>query len=412
MQRVRMSLAYFSKYDWEAEVVMVNELQVDMDKDPILLQSVPLKIKLHRVNAFAKKWTSKIGLGSIALRSLWQYKKKVNALLKNQKFDLIYFSTTQFPVLTLGPYWKKKFNIPYVIDMQDPWHSDYYEQNPQVEKPAKYWFSYRLNKYLEPIAMKQVDGLIAVSKGYLNDLNKRYPNTQNIPQQVITFGAFEKDMEIAAQQNFEPTLLNPIYKNLVYIGRGGADMHEALEILFKGFRLALERDFEKFKEVRFNFLGTSYAPQGQGKKSILPIAEKVGVQDYVMEQTDRIPFYQSLHTLKQADALVIIGSNDPQYTASKIYPYLMAQKPLLALFHSESSAAQIIQNCQAGQVVAINTNKNDSLNELVYDRLIDLLDPNYQTNFNPTEFEKYSAQAMCKAQSDLFDQVLTSVKSF
>src|SRR5690349_13954411 len=101
MQRIRMSLPYFKQYGWEAEIVTVDPKYSDMQKDDLLTQSIPDDIKLHLVKAFSKKWTSKIGLGSIALRSIGSYMLKVNQLLKNQRFDLIYFSTTQFPVCIL-----------------------------------------------------------------------------------------------------------------------------------------------------------------------------------------------------------------------------------------------------------------------------------------------------------------------
>jgi len=120
MQRVRMSLPYFKALNWEAEVVMVHEKYVDMVMDPLLLETVPKDIPIHKVNALPKKWTSKLGLGSIALRSLWYFRKRGNQLLKHGNFDLVYFSTTQFPVCILGAYWKRKYHIPYVIDMQDP----------------------------------------------------------------------------------------------------------------------------------------------------------------------------------------------------------------------------------------------------------------------------------------------------
>ena len=112
MQRVRMSLPYFNACEWEAEVVMVDERYSDMVTDELLLKSIPSAIKIHKVKAFNKKWTSKLGLGSIALRSLWFYKQKVNRLLKTGKYDLIYFSTTQFPVCVLGPYLKRNFKYP------------------------------------------------------------------------------------------------------------------------------------------------------------------------------------------------------------------------------------------------------------------------------------------------------------
>ncbi|RYY66626.1 MAG: hypothetical protein EOO13_15555, partial [Chitinophagaceae bacterium] len=146
MQRVRMSLPYYREFGWEAEIVAVNPAYTDMVTDPLLAETVPNDVPIHYVNAFPKKWTSKIGLGNIALRSLLHYRRFVNQLLKQKKFDLIYFSTTQFAVTILGSHWKRKFNVPYIIDMQDPWHSEFYQNKPKNERPPKYWLAYQLSK--------------------------------------------------------------------------------------------------------------------------------------------------------------------------------------------------------------------------------------------------------------------------
>src|SRR5690348_15376878 len=98
MQRIRTSLPYFNQFDWDAEVVTVDEGYSEMVKDPLLMQSLPTDLKIHRVKALSKTLTAKVGLGSLGLRSLWYYRQKVNQLLKAEKYDLIYFSTTQFPV--------------------------------------------------------------------------------------------------------------------------------------------------------------------------------------------------------------------------------------------------------------------------------------------------------------------------
>jgi hypothetical protein len=74
MQRVRMSLPYFQELGWEVEVVTVDERYTDLPRDEFLLQSLPGGIKVHRVKALDKRWTSKLGLGSLALRSLWFYR--------------------------------------------------------------------------------------------------------------------------------------------------------------------------------------------------------------------------------------------------------------------------------------------------------------------------------------------------
>lgn len=404
MQRVRMSLSYFTENGWDAEVVMVDERYSDMQWDNLLLQSVPSNIKIHKVKALAKKWTSRFGLGSIALRSLWFYRKKVNQLLKNRKYDLIYFSTTQFPVCTLGPYWKKRFGIPYVIDMQDPWHSEYYQNKPKDQRPKKYWFSYRLNKYLEPVALKNVDGLISVSADYITDLKKKYPQIVSIPAETITFGAFEPDMQIASDNavNFQP-ILKPGFKNIVYTGRGGYDMHKAIGPLFEAFRDGLLTNKAVFEKLRFYFIGTSYAPVGQGMATITPLAEQCGVQEYVTEITDRISYYHTLTTLQQADGLFIPGSDDPKYTASKIYPYLLTGKPLLATFNRESPAINTLHEYGAAYVF----DYEDAPKAKIIAFLTSIAEGKLTTaTYNAGAIEKHSARQMTMEQCRLFDRVL------
>lgn len=409
MQRIRMSLPYFKEFGWQPEVVTVYPKHSDMVKDPLLLESVPDDVKIHFVDALPTKYTSTIGLGSLALRSLWYYYKTVGRLLKDKHFDLVYFSTTQFPVMILGNYWKKQFGVPYVIDMQDPWHTEYYQDKPKSERPRKYWFSYRLNKYLEPIAMKRVDGLISVSKAYITTLQNRYPRLKNLPVETLTFGAFKKDFELTARQK---TLKAAFKKeagliNLVYIGRGGFDMQAAVRLLFTAFKNGLSANHALFSKLRFHFIGTSYAPKGKGTPSILPVAKELAVAEFVHEQTDRISFYQNIYTLLEADALVIPGSDDPQYTASKIYPYILAEKPLLAIFNPLSSAAEIICNCNAGQVANLTEPEKAVLT--IYQSLSDIAGGvNTRTDINQEAFEEFSARNMTRKQCKLFDRVVGS----
>lgn len=408
MQRVRMSLPFYSEFDWEVEVVCVAEKYTDAVFDYLLNESVPDNITVHHIKALPKKITYKFGLGSIALRSLWHYKTYVNQLLKKKKFDLVFFSTTQFPVCVLGPYWKKKFGIPYVIDIQDPWYTNYYEDKPKHKRPKKYWFSYRLDKYLEPIAMKRVSGLMAVSDAYIEDLTIRYPHLLKLPRATITFGGFKKDLEIASEHNTNFKLSfnkNPDYRHIVYVGRGGFDMQRAVMILMKAFKEGLKSNFEIFKILRFHFIGTSYAPLGSGQKTLFSVAEKLGVGDYVTEQTDRISFYESIFNLQNADALFIPGHEKPAYTASKMYPYIMTEKPIIAVFNLESSAAQSLIACKAGFVADILDFKKSIVKIKAFLKNI-AEDKAFKIETDWDEFEQYRAKATTKKQCDLFDDAL------
>lgn len=404
MQRVRMSLPYFAACGWDVEVVTIDDQYADLAKDELLLQSLPPGIKVHKVKALSKALTSKVGLGSIAIRSLWYYRKTVNRLLKDNKFDLIYFSTTQFPVCILGAYWKKRFGIPYVIDMQDPWHSDYYINKPKSEQPPKYWFAYRLNKCLEPIAIKNASGLISVSAGYIDELKLRYPVIQKVPAATITFGAFEPDLQIAkTNQKLFAGLLDDGFINVVYIGRGGKDLHKAISPVFEALRTGLNTNKEQFDKIKLYFIGTSYAPAGQGINTILPLAKHYGIEEHIVEITDRISYYQALLTLQQADALFIPGSDDPKYTASKIFPYLLTKKPVLAIFNAASSAIPIMQQYGVEHVY----NYDDVTSENLFIFFEQLIKGNFQAvEYNAEAVKKYSAHEMTLAQCRLFDRII------
>jgi len=412
MHRVRHSLPYFNEMGWQAETWIVEPAYVDRDRDPLLIDTVPDDANVRTVQALDTAWTQKLGLGSLALRSLPFYFWHVSRRLTEGDVDLVYFSTTAFPVLILGRYWKKRFGVPYIIDMQDPWHNDYYVGKPKEEQPPKFWFSYRLNKYLEPVAMQGVDGIISVSQGYCDTLRERYENVQPEMCKVIPFGAADVDFEVMEDSGVTQPFIDPHDDTIdvVYAGRGGHDMATAAQGLFTALARGREKRPGLFGRVRMHFVGTSYAPAGEGEKTIEPIARQCGVGDAVSEHTDRIPYFQSLRLLRDADHLVIPGSDDPDYTASKLYPYILSKRPVLAVFNENSSVVDILQGTNAGTAVTFNEQTDaEALGQQVYARWTSMLERlPYTPDTNWKAFQPYTAEAMARRQVEVFDRITAS----
>jgi hypothetical protein len=409
MHRVRQSVSYLEELGWKPTVVVVEPARTEGVMDPLLSQTLPSDLEVIAVNAFSTRWTRKFGLGSLALRSLWYYFRVVTALLRRRRFDLVYFSTTMFPVTILGAYWRHRFGIPYIIDMQDPWHSEHDLQLPPSQRPSKFWFSYRLNKYLEPVAMKKAAGIIAVSQGYCTMLQQRYPNITPANCTVIPFGAYARDFEMLSvyQANTHAVKVAEDCIPVVYVGRGGHDMHKAATLLFKAFKLGLSREPAVFGKVRMYFVGTSYAAGGKGKQTLKPVADREAVGAYVTEHTDRVPYVEALHLLSSAGMLLIPGSVDPNYTASKLYPYIMANKPLLAVFNQQSSVVNVLQETRAGEcVVFADEDDTAALIEQVYRKWLHILSKlPYKPDTDWAAFEKYTAREMTRRQADFFDGI-------
>lgn len=364
MHRVRQSLPYFEELGWQVEVICVKQSHAEAYSiDPLLMHSIPKNIKIHEVKAFPVKFTRKFGLGSLSIRAWLHIKKKGNELLKQQHFDLIYFSTTAFNVMALGPGWKKKFGVPFILDMQDPWRNDFYLDKPAVQRPPKFRIAYAIDKRLEAYTVPAADGVISVSKSYCDTFLQRYPSFKSVPWKVVTFGASMADNEIMRRYVEQSSIRFSQQKfNVVYAGRGGYDLRFALAIVFKAFAKGLAENQVLFSKLHFWFIGTSYAPAGKGQKTIAPMAINYQLGQYVTEIPDRMPFFETLFLLDKAGMLLVPGSTDTAYTASKIYPYILAQKPLLAVFYKESSVVKVLSELHFGKLITFDhVNNNDDV---------------------------------------------------
>lgn len=295
--------------------------------------------------------------------------------------------------------------------MQDPWFSDYYNNKPAKDRPVKHWFSYRFNKYMEPIAMKSCDGLISVSQEYIDNLRIRYPNLKNRPSSVITFGVSEIDAKIAAQQpmcNSAITIIEKEKFNLLYIGVCGSFMHKTIERLLLAVQMGLNSDRYLFEKLKISFIGTSYAPKELAKKFVLPIATQLGIANSIYEQTDRISYYDALQLMNLADALFIPGTDESGYTASKLYPYIMSKRPILAIFHQNSNAIKILEECTGIKSFLLNESKDFQVQK-IYELLKRwLLSKPTKPKLNYNAFRHYTAYEMAKKQVDFFNEVLFS----
>ena len=86
-----------------------------------------------------------------------------------------------------------------------------------------------------------------------------------------------------------------------------------------------------------------------------PIARECGVADVVTEMPGRLDYLDALSVLTQASGILLLGSSERHYTASKLYPALLAQRPILALFHEASSVVSILRAAGAEPSVRVVT---------------------------------------------------------
>ncbi len=410
MQRVRHSLPHFRAFGWEPVTLAVDPAFVEGARDENLLETLPPDAEVHRVSAINPRTTRRFGLGSLALRSLWSYRQAGNRLLSERRFDLVYFSTTQYAVVALGPYWKRRFGVPFVVDIQDPWWNEAYQSLPAHERPRKHWFSSRLDRRLEPFAMRRAAGVVAVTQPYIDTLASRYSNVTNGNTVVIPFGVSEEDYRVASRLPTTPDLIVPRAPGEirgVYTGVVNTAMQPVLAALFEAFRGGLDTHPERFEPVRLYFVGTSYATGDSVREQVMPLAHAAGVGAYVRERTERVPYFDALSMQQDADFLLLCGTTDPAYTASKLYPYIFARRPILAVFHARSSVSRILGDTGTGTSIGFEGADEPELPGRIQAALADLL---ARLPFVPetdwAAFEPYTAREMTRRQAEFFDQIV------
>ncbi|GAA6621363.1 glycosyltransferase [Scytonema sp. NUACC26] len=414
-QRVRMSLPYFKDFGWEAHVLTVRPDCVEGVQDFLLAKTVPSHIPVTYTRALSIQVTRRIGMSTLGLRCFPYLLKAGDRLLHQNKFDLIYFSTTVFITMALGFMWYKRFGIPYVLDFQDPWLNDYYKQPGAAPPPGgrwKYGYSQLQAKLLEPKTLSKASHVISVSPAYPQMLQQRYPQLRPDQFTVLPFGAPEADFEQVPFLNIQQTIFDPNdgKRHWVYVGAVGKIMEFSLRALFLGIESERRKNPELWQTVRLHFVGTSYAPKDRAVKTVEPIAQELGVADLVTEHTQRIPYFEALKVLTDSDAILLIGSNDPGYTASKLYPCILACKPILAIFHKQSSVVDILHQCQAGQAIAFSPEMqpSDLLSEVTFQlRELLSLPKGYQPKTNWEAFQPYTAREMTRQQCAIFDKCLS-----
>jgi hypothetical protein len=357
-QRVRMSLPYFRENGWDVEVLTVDPDSIEVAREPELVQTVPAEIPVHRVPAYSSRWTRRLGVGNLGYRSWLQLNSAGARLLKEKHFDLVYFSTTQHIVSTLGRRWRKKFGVPFVVDVQDPWRTDFYERPGSPPPPGgwKYRFARWQANRLEERSWQDAAGFVSVSPRYLEDLGARYSWFAAKPSAVIPFGAPEADFErVRNDPSIQPAFSRePHALHVVSVGAVGPIMRPALEVLFGGLASLRRRDPSSVLRLRMHFIGTSYAPADRAEQSVEPLAAAAGVGDLVRESVERVGYFTAIKTMLAADALILIASNDSGYSPSKIGPCFLAQRPVLALAAPGSVAAQRISELKFASLVPIS----------------------------------------------------------
>jgi hypothetical protein len=403
VHRARHLARRLPDHAWRPIVVRADERFYTEPNEPDLAALVPADLEQVRVGACPAAIARRFGVGDIGLRAWPQFRRALGQTLARERPDAVMITGSPFYPMLLAPGLRRRFRVPVILDFQDPWVSAH---GARQAPGSKAWLAHRLAVMLEPKAVHAAAWVTSVSEGQNDEMAARYPWLDRSRMSAIPIGGDPEDFAALRQRPAPEGLLDPSRINLCYVGTFLPRAGPLTAVLFAALADLRASKPGLTERLRLNFIGTSNQPDGAGGGRVRPLAEAAGVGDLVAETPRRIPYLAALGVLANSDGLLLIGSDEPHYTASKIYPALLSGRPWLSLFHQASSAHAILSDASGGVPLAFAT--NDDLQALrptlaaAIERLASA--PETLGKARPEAIAPFTASAVAGAFAEVFER--------
>lgn len=420
--RVRLLAPHLRRHGWEPTVVTVDPRDYEGRLDPGLAALVPEDLRVVRCRAWPPALTRIAGVGDLGLRALGGLRRTCTRLLAAERFDALFITIyPTYPAL-IGPSLKRRFDVPFVLDYQDPWVGAWGLTVGGGRGGRPDWRSRSsrlLARRLEPRAVRAADAITAVSEETYRELRRRYPGLERTPCAAIPIGGEPADFERIRRAPRENPWFDPKdgWTHVCYVGTLLPLGEGTLRAVLAAVGLVRERRPDLYARLRLHFFGTGNQTVPGAAARALPLAAGLGVADRVTEVPTRIDYLDALTVLTQAHAILLMGSSERHYTASKLYPALLAERPLLAVYHEASSVAAILRRAARPPAARLVTYSDSapagSRVEAIAREIIELLDRpvDVPVAVDQAVLREHSAESLAGALAGVLDLARDLVRS-
>lgn len=258
--------------------------------------------------------------------------KYLNNYLKLNKIDVIITTGPPHSMHLIGLNLKKELNIKWIADFRDPWTEiDYFQQLPLTKKAIE------KHHYLEKEVLKNADAVLVVGKTMRENFSPF--NSQVI---TVTNGFDEEFADTIAELDSKFTV--------THIGLMNADRNP--KMLWEVLAEIISENAEFAADFELKLIGKTDA-------SVIydiskhQLTKNVQIIDYVTH--DKVVEFQ-----KKSQILLLIVNNVASakgIITGKIFEYLMAKRPILAIAPTNGDLAEIINETNGGLAVDFDNNQ-------------------------------------------------------
>jgi len=345
IQRTLRFAQYLPEFNWEP-VVLTAHPRVYPGVSPARLAEVPQHLQVRR--AFALDTVRHLSLRGayprwMALPDRWWtwWLGAVPAglsLIRKLKPEVLW---STYPIATahLIAYTLHRLTgIPWVADFRDPMSEADYPANP-LERRAFQWIEYRTLKYCERA--------VFTAPGALRIYAERYPDILRSRFTIIENG-YDESSFVGAERSAEP-------------GRSGRG---PLVLVHSGIVYPSERDPRPFFAALSELCGNGGIKRGE----LRVVLRATGSDDYLRGLIARydiggivmlepaLPYRAALTEMLAADGLLLLqAAICNNQVPAKLYEYLRARRPILALTDPAGDTAAVLRNAGIDTIARLDS---------------------------------------------------------
>lgn len=332
VMRTRFLAAHLAEFGWTPTVLTVREDCYEGGVDERSRALLDPRLRVERVGAWPVRWCRPFGIGDVSLRSQWSLRRRLGELIRAGAVDLVFVSVLPGYASLIGAWARRKFGVPFVLDYQDPWVTEAGASRPCWTKGG---LAHRLATWLEPGAARMADAFTAVSPETLDTLRERNLIRRGTPVEILPIGADPADHAVATRLGRSHIRRSGDEFVIAYVGTLTERMVPAAAAVFQA--VGQLRQQQPQRSVSLHFIGTSAQAEGCDVHGLRALAGACGVGEAFHLEPRRVGYLDALCSMQAADVLLLLGSSDSHYTASKIFPCWLAGRPVFGLFHQAST---------------------------------------------------------------------------
>ncbi len=298
--------------------------------------------------------------------------------IKENKVDVIITSGPPHSLHLIGLELKQTMKLPWIADFRDPWTTIHYHKSLKLSKSSE-----KKHKKLESQVLNSADRVVVTSPSTKMEFGK----ITDVPIEVITNGY---DSSEKSTRTLDESF------SLVHIGSLLSERNP--ELLWKVLSELTSESKSFASDLKIRLAGT-ISEDILGSINSYGLQKKCDVVGYVSHK-------QAIQMQQNAQVLLLVEIDRPETRAiipGKLFEYLAAKRPILALGPIGSDVASIVSETKSGHY--FNYSEEEKLKAQLLSYYRDYKDE--KLTIEPQNISKYSRRELTDVMSNLIKSLIS-----